>query len=278
VRRHRELNRKSWNAATVAHNSHKKDQAAFLRGGGSTLFPEELRVLGPLRGKRLLHLQCNSGQDTLSLAAHGAVVTGVDISDEAIAFATALARDTGRKAHFLRSDVFDFLETTRWRFERVFASYGVVGWLDDLRRWGRGVARVLERGGTFTYVDFHPAMWVYEEPAIPYSSQGKVIPSRGVTDYVALSGEALVPSGFDAGVRDFKNPHRAAEFAWGLGEIVQALIDAGLALELLEEFPFSNGFRPFAGMRALPGRRFAMAAGQPQVPLMFALRVRRPKR
>ncbi|MEJ5222192.1 MAG: hypothetical protein WHT63_09315 [Tepidiforma sp.] len=56
-----ELNRRSWNEATRAHNSHKGDQAAFFRAGGSTLFPEELDLLGPLEGKRLVHLQCNAG-------------------------------------------------------------------------------------------------------------------------------------------------------------------------------------------------------------------------
>ena len=71
----REQNRKSWNAATRAHNSHKADQAGFLRGGGTTLFPEELVLLGDLQGKRLVHLQCNAGQDSLSLAARGADVT-----------------------------------------------------------------------------------------------------------------------------------------------------------------------------------------------------------
>ena len=74
----REQNRRSWNAATRAHNSHKADQAAFLRNGGSTLYAEELELLGDVVERRLVHLLCNSGQDSLSLAAMGARVTGVD--------------------------------------------------------------------------------------------------------------------------------------------------------------------------------------------------------
>jgi len=88
-----EENRLSWNAATEAHNTHKQDQAGFLRERGHTLFPEELELLGNLHGKRLVHLQCNAGQDTLSLAKFGAVVTGVDISDTAIDFALKLSLD-----------------------------------------------------------------------------------------------------------------------------------------------------------------------------------------
>jgi 2-polyprenyl-3-methyl-5-hydroxy-6-metoxy-1,4-benzoquinol methylase len=87
-------NRLSRNAATVAHNSHKSDQAAFFRGGASTLFPEELELLAEVAGLSVLHLQCNSGQDSLCLARLGADVTGVDISDEAIAFARRLSEES----------------------------------------------------------------------------------------------------------------------------------------------------------------------------------------
>jgi hypothetical protein len=80
-----EQNRLSWNAATQAHNSHKADQARFYREGGSKLYPEEAALLGDLTGKSVVHLQCNSGQDTLSLKTLGAGrLLGVDISDEAI--------------------------------------------------------------------------------------------------------------------------------------------------------------------------------------------------
>ena len=58
-------NRLSWNAATRAHNRHKADQAKFYREGGSKLYPEEAALLGDLTGKSVVHLQCNSGQDTL---------------------------------------------------------------------------------------------------------------------------------------------------------------------------------------------------------------------
>ena len=56
-----EENRVSWNAATVAHNSHKGDQAALLRNGGSTLYPEEIAALELnlfVAGQFLLH--CHS--------------------------------------------------------------------------------------------------------------------------------------------------------------------------------------------------------------------------
>src|SRR5881394_2546580 len=103
-----ERNRRSWNEATRAHNSHKHDQAGHLRAGGSTLFPEERELLGELSGRALVHLQCNSGQDTLSLARLGARVTGVDISDEAVTFAQRLSEDSGLAGKFERADIYDW--------------------------------------------------------------------------------------------------------------------------------------------------------------------------
>src|SRR5690242_3739635 len=100
-----EDNRLAWNEATIAHNSHKGDQAAFFCNGGTTLRPEEVHLLGNIQGLSLVHLQCNAGQDTLSLARLGATVTGVDISDTAIDFARQLAHDSGIAATFLRADV-----------------------------------------------------------------------------------------------------------------------------------------------------------------------------
>jgi SAM-dependent methyltransferase len=279
AKRHREQNRRSWNAATVAHQSHKGDQAAFLRRRGTTtLFPEELVLLGPLRGKALLHLQCNAGQDTLSLAKRGARVLGVDISDVAIADAMALSKATGIPGRFLRTDVYDFLASNRARFDVVFASYGVLGWLDDLAAWARGIARALAPGGRFVIVEFHPAAWVFDDhgrPTFPYSTHGEPMTNAAVSDYVARSGEGLVPWGFEPGVRDFENPHGAVEYAWGLAELVQALIDAGLVLEHLEEYPYANGCAIYEGMRA-EGRRLFPGDGQPQVPLMFSVRAVKP--
>lgn len=289
-----EANRRSWNAATRRHNLHKKDQAEFLAGGGNTLFPEELELLGEVAGKRLLHLQCNSGQDSLSLAALGARVTGVDLSDEAVDTARELAEASGIEASFHRADVYEWLERARAageRFDVVFSSYGCVTWLPDLDTWAEGIAGVLEPGGRFVLVEFHPAALTLDpelDPPWPYSSGGEpVVTEAGVGDYVADSGSALAPSGYresrtDAAAGETEAPAPSAEFAWGLGEIVQALLEAGLALERLEEYRYSNGWRMLPEMEAMPGRRFRLseaqlAAGTPDLPLMFGLVGRKPR-
>ena len=268
-----ERNRAAWNEATKAHNSHKGDQAAFLRGGGSTLFPEEVGLLGDVRGRSLLHLQCNAGQDTLSIASRlGAKVTGVDISDEAIGFARMLSGESGVPGDFVRSDVYDYLERSDDRFDVVFSSYGAINWLSNLDAWARGIARVLRPGGRFVLVEFHPVAIMFEVDGArkyPYSTHGAPLAAAGVGDYVALSGEGLTPGGFHEGVRDFVNPHHGADFPWGLGEVVSAVIGAGLRLETLREWPYANGCRLYDEMTMGEGRRWVPPG--PEMPLMFGL-------
>ncbi len=273
-----EANRLAWNAATLAHNSHKRDQAAYLRAGGSTLYPEELALMGDLTGKSLLHLQCNAGQDTLSLAQRGAVVTGVDISDTAIDFARGLAAESGIQGTFVRADVYDWLAQAAeagQRFDRVFSSYGAIVWLSDLGAWAEGIASVLAPDGRFVLVDFHPFSMVFEwDWTLKYSyfhgGQPTAYPS-GVGDYVAMSGPAGAPSGYLEGVVDFMNPHPGYEFDWTIAEILGALLGAGLAITAYREYPYANGAKLFSGMRELPGGRMLPPEGIPDLPLMYGL-------
>lgn len=270
-----EANRLSWNAATAVHNAHKRDQAAFLRGGGSTLFPEEKELLGELRGKRLVHLQCNSGQDTLSLAALGAEVTGVDISDEAIDFARRLSADSGLPGAFARADLFDwFAAAPAGAWDVAFASYGAIQWLTDLRAYAEGIAKVLAPGGIYVLVEFHPISNVLDDrgnPVLPYFG-GAPVATGGVPDYVA---EGLAPMGFVPAHEGWKNPHPDASVAWTVADLVTALIGAGLRLDALREWPHANGCRLVDTLVPAGGNRFLPAPGTPQLPLMLGLRARR---
>lgn len=266
-----EENRRSWNAATEAHDTHRGDQAAFYRAGGSTLFPEERELLGDLRGQTIVHLQCNAGQDTLSLMQEGATsVLGVDISDTAIELARKLSAETGIAARFVRSDVYDWLAETDERFDIAFLSYGALVWLTDLGEWARGVFRVLKPGGRVVAVEYHPVFHMFEEGwVLAYPGLGGA-PLRfeaGVVDYLAEAGGT--PSGFEAGVTEFRNPYPTFEHNWGVGDIVGALLGAGLRLTGLREYPYSNGLKRY-DMRRLSDLRFAMPEGMPDIPLMLS--------
>jgi SAM-dependent methyltransferase len=272
-----EANRLSWNAATVAHNRHKPGQAAFLAAGGSTLFSEEISLLGKVKGKSVLHLLCNSGQDTLSIAALGAQVTGVDISDEAIDFARRLSAESGIAATFERSDVYPWLEkavSEGLRFDTVFCSYGALCWLSDLWRFLLGVSNVLEPGGRFVCIEFHPVAMIFDEQGEPkyrYRMNEPLVWDDGIRDYVGESCGGLTPSGPAATTGPFLNPHPCYEFQRGLGDILGTLANSGLILREFDEYEYTNGWKPFAEMKSVSGRRWAMADGKPSIPLMYSL-------
>jgi SAM-dependent methyltransferase len=277
----REANRRSWNAATQAHNSHKGDQARFFREGGSTLRPEEVGLLGEVRGLRVVHLLCNSGQDTLSIARLSADVTGVDISDEAIDFATQLASEAGIAARFERADVHDWLDAAaerKERFDVVFSSYGVVHWISDLERWTSGIAAILKPGGRFVLVDFHPAERMFSRD---WRHTGDYFPreridslDEGVIDYITRSPGRLSPFAYEEGVENFQNPHPSYLFRYTLGQIVTAIGGAGLRVEVLEEYPHTIAMR-FARMRQIACYRVLPPEDTPSVPLLYGLRARK---
>jgi SAM-dependent methyltransferase len=265
-----EKNRLSWNAAMPAQNSHKRDQAAFLRAKGSTLFPEERELLGDIFGLSLVHLLCNDGEGTLSCAHLGATVTGVDISDAAIQIARRLSTETGIAATFQCGDIFDWLEQAvedGRRFDRAFASIGVLNWLSDLSLWMRGVAGILRPGGRLVVVDYHPLLWTLDDQArfsTPYFRDAAYYGEDwGVGDYVRDAEGALSPSGYAAGTPDFENALPSYDFRWNLSEIITAMLDAGLTLKVFHEYPFINGGKPFPNARALPGGRWTTPDGVP---------------
>jgi SAM-dependent methyltransferase len=275
----REQNRVSWNAVVGALESHRGDLSRYLREGGSTLFREERDLLGEVEGRYLVHLQCNSGGDTVSLARLGATVTGVDISDEAVSSARDLARKTGVRITFERADVYDWLQKASRegrRFDVAFASYGVICWLPDLRGWAGGIAGILNPGGRFVLVDFHPAADIFDRDwnhVHDYPSGGEpLLLDAGVGDYVAASNGGLTPAGFVDGVRDFENSASCHLFRWGLGEVVTALAEAGLRITALREYPYANGERKFTRMRELREKRMVPPEDVPQIPLMYGIR------
>ena len=149
-----EINRESWNHRTEVHlKSEFYDLEGFIKGK-SSLNPIELNLLGDIAGKRILHLQCHFGQDTISLSRLGAEVTGVDFSDKAIESAKKIADQTGSSAKFICCDIYDLPDHLDEKFDIVFTSYGTIGWLPDLDKWAKIVSNYLKPNGTFVFVEF----------------------------------------------------------------------------------------------------------------------------
>ena len=267
-----ESNRLSWNEAIQARNRHKGDEAAFLREGGNFLDPEERALLGELTGVSIVHLQCNCGEETLSLAQLGATVTGVDISDTAIDTARLLSEDSGIPATFHRMDVYDLLEKAAQataRFDGVFCSYGSVIWLSDLTRWAKGIAGLLKPGGRFVLLEMHPMLLMFDHDwtlKFPYSSEGNVLTfEQGIGDIVKHS------TGHLEGVEAYSNPCPTYEFAWSMGEVVMALLEAGLTLTALKEYQYAYCDSGYERMRQTADGRWFPPQEMPDLPLRYGI-------
>ncbi|MGB1217717.1 MAG: class I SAM-dependent methyltransferase, partial [Saprospiraceae bacterium] len=157
-----EANKKLWDAKTSHHvNSDFYKQKEFLEGECS-LKEIELEELGDVNGKSLLHLQCHFGQDTISWARRGAESTGIDFSPKAIKKAREMNEQLNLDVKFIESDVMKLDKNLEGKFDIIFTSYGVIGWLPDLKPWAKIINYFLKPGGTFLIVEFHPTMWLFD--------------------------------------------------------------------------------------------------------------------
>lgn len=262
-----EANRRRWDALVSVHrDSEWYDVEGFLAGDLS-LRPLERAEVGEVAGKDLLHLQCHFGLDTLSWARLGARVTGVDFAPRAVALAEELAERAGVEARFLCADVYDLPSVLEEEFDVVLSTYGVLCWLPDVPRWARIVSRFVRPGGLFYVADDHPmaGMFGNEEDATelelvaPYFAQREPLRYDPAGSYTGQTTGALGPS--------YEWPH-------SLGEVVTALVDAGLDLEFLHEFPFGSWQR-FPFMERGDDGWWRLFSVPWDLPLTFSLRARK---
>ncbi|MCA9605668.1 MAG: class I SAM-dependent methyltransferase [Myxococcales bacterium] len=263
-----EANRRRWDELVPIHaGSRFYDVPRFLRGG-CALLPIEVAAVGDPAGKSLCHLQCHFGLDTLSWARRGARVTGVDFSGAAIAKARELAAEAGIDARFVESEVTRAPEALEGeRFDLVFTSWGVLGWLPDLDAWGRAVAALLAPNGVFHLAELHPTALLFDgselarERTYGYFREPEPIVENGAGTYADRSAEVAATTRFS--------------WIFELGQVVNALLGAGLVLERLEEQD-ATCCAIIEGMIEGEDRLWRLPPGGPSLPLSFTLRARRP--
>lgn len=266
-----EANRRLWDARTPIHVRSDFYDVDGFRSGTTSLRPLEIEEVGDVAGKRLLHLQCHFGLDTLSWARLGADVTGLDFSAAAIAAARALADEVGIDARFVESDVYEAGAALAGEtFDVVFSSYGVIAWLPDIRRWAAVVAGLVAPGGCFYVAEIHPASQVFsDEPGVEDLRVG--YPYWTPPDAPLRFEESGTYADYDA---DITLP----EHVWlhGLGDIVTALIDAGLVVEFLHEHECTV-FQQFPFLERHDDGWWRLPTHVPAQPLLFSLRAAKPR-
>ena len=218
-----EANKQSW--ASIAEE-HYETFKTYLSENESTLNQTQMQELGSIKGKKLIHLQCNTGADTISLARMGATVTGVDLAPANILFARKLAADFGiGDARFIESNVLEIMDHHDEKYDIVYTTEGVLVWLPDLYLWARNVRHLLADDGYLYLSDGHPIFMVWNEDKLP-----ELVVKYPYFQKTADQDEWI--GGYAA------QPRKAVTYSWmyTMGEIINALSQAGMHIEWFHEF------------------------------------------
>jgi len=224
-----ETNRQLWNAKTPIHlESEMYDQNTFLNGR-SSLTKIELDVLQqfPVTDKKVLHLQCHFGQDSISLQRLGAQVTGVDFSDVAIQKAQEISNQLNLDTQFICANVLELDQHHSEQYDVVYTSIGVIGWHPDLEEWGKQIAHFLKPGGLLIFVEFHPVIWMFDDDLqhIEYAYFNK---------HIFEEEEQGTYANRDADIK-------LKSFSWNhsLDEVFGVLLKQNLSVQHFQEYDYS---------------------------------------
>jgi SAM-dependent methyltransferase len=243
-----------------------------LRAGHGRFNAIEEAELWAIEGKRVLHLQCHFGADTLKLVQRGATVVGLDFSQRAIIAAGQLANEIGLadRAHFVHADLYDAPTAIPEpaAFDMVFVTWGAIAWLPDIHRWAEIVAYFLKPGGSLYLADAHPVAMVFDDAApLPDGRPGFFAPY--------FSGEAVVmEEAFDYADETAMVQNKTTHtWVHPLGAIISSLLTAGLTLDWFHEHDAVT-WRMFKVL-VRDANRLWRWPDRPWLPLAFSLRATR---
>jgi SAM-dependent methyltransferase len=235
VARMHAANRAAWDEAAERYEGWLPEAIALIRSGGSNLFPVEEELIGDLHGRcrRAIHLQCAGGRDSLSLWNLGAEeVVGVDISPRMLALAARLSSAVGAPARWLEADVLHTPHELDGTADLLYTGRGSLIWLQDLDAWAAVLVRLLAPAGRLVLFEGHPAEWLFD-----VDDEGRWI----ATDYDYFAGpeasKGWAPGYIDHLSIDDDDQSWKFARAWTLGEVITAMLRAGLRLEAVAEHP-----------------------------------------
>jgi 2-polyprenyl-3-methyl-5-hydroxy-6-metoxy-1,4-benzoquinol methylase len=252
------INKTLWNNKVPHHyESEFYDVANFIKGQTS-LKTIELDLLGDISGKKILHLQCHFGMDSISLARMGAKVTALDFSDKAIEKANELNTLCQTNVNFVCCNVYDAAQYISDSFDIVFCSYGIIGWLEHLNPWAKIIHDFLKPSGQFIYVDFHPFVWVWDNDfnKIEYSYFNIAPIVENLTGTYAAKEAELKDT--EVG---FNHP---------TSELLNALINNGLTIKYYHEYNYSP-YNCFNNCEEREPGKFYIKTFDDKMPMVYAV-------
>ena len=272
---YRDTNRESWDNRAPVHAGspdYAFDQFIADPEFLSHVVRFDLRRLGDIRGLRGVHLQCHIGTDTISLARLGARMTGLDFSSASLEQARRLAEQAGSDVEFVQAELYDAPAVLEpGAFDLVFTGVGALCWLPRIHEWAQVVATLLKPGGRLFLREGHPVLWSLAERDdgllvidLPYFETEQPNRWEDATTYVQTDEVLDVRASYD--------------WNHGLGEIVSALLDAGLELTMLVEHD-SVPWEAIPGrMEKLDNGEYRLPERRERLPLTYTLQaVKRPR-
>ncbi|HSM01504.1 MAG TPA: class I SAM-dependent methyltransferase [Acidimicrobiia bacterium] len=273
---YREANRANWDDRVAIHwqrDGYDAPGFAADRERISGVVERDRALVGDVTGKSLLHLQCHFGMDTLSWARLGAVVTGIDFSEEAIAAARRLADESGTPGRFVVTELYDTPTALAGeQFDIVYTGVGALNWLPHIDRWGEVVEAVTAPGGLVYLREAHPVLWSLEWDEEAPERLSIAYPYFETPDPVSWDDDTTyLGSGAIAHTRTYEWNH-------ALSEVMGSLTSRGLEIDLFVEHralewkghpsmtESDDGLWRFSGDR------------RDRVPLMYSLRARKAAR
>ena len=253
------INKETWNNKTDVHiASELYDVDGFLNGK-STLNDIELALLGDVKGKKILHLQCHFGQDTMTFSRMGAQATGVDLSDKAIKRAFEFAEKLNLDTQFVYCDIYETPMYIDEKFDIVFTSYGTIGWLPELNKWANVISHFLKPQGKFIMADFHPVVWMYDN-------------NFKSVFYSYFNVEPIIEE--ETGTyADKKSALSAKTISWNhpISEILNALIASGLEINCFNEYDYSP-YNCFNETEEFEPNKFRIKKYENKIPMVYAIK------
>lgn len=260
-----ESNRKAWDIKTPIHVESDFYDLKTFEQTGSSLYSIEKNELTDVSNKKILHLQCHFGLDTLSLAKLGAECVGVDFSEISINKAKELGEKFSSNTTFINANVYDIESYLSYNyFDIIYCSYGAITWLPDLREWARILSSFLKPNGIFYIVDFHPLLIALNyldnsEIQLSYYNNEKPIEKVRKGTYTNTNANIEV-----------------TEYTWNhsISEIVNSLIQNHFEIEYLNEFDFVP-FNCFSNLIKNNDGNWQVKNHKGLYPLCFSIKARR---
>jgi ubiquinone/menaquinone biosynthesis C-methylase UbiE len=252
------INKETWNNKVDVHiDSNFYDMEGFLNGK-STLNAIELELLGNVKGKKVLHLQCHFGQDTMTFSRMGAFATGVDFSEKAIEKAREINKQLNLNTTFICCDIYDLPNHLNEKFDIVFTSYGTIGWFPDLDKWAEVISRLLKPRGKFVMADFHPVVWMFDNDF-----------REVFHNYFNTEAIIEVESGTYAD-REAEIANQTITWNHPTSELLNVLITNGLELNSFNEFDYSP-YNCFNETEEFEPNKFRIKHLENKIPMVYSL-------